>query len=459
MTGEFPPPDDRLKGMVKVVQFPVRRDVLNVASSSDQNVKEPPNEPDQEIERLAKLERLAYDRERKNAANRLKIRVGLLDRLVDAKRGQPYDEGKQGHALNLAEPEAWPDPVDGAKLLDDVAAIIGRHVVMSDHAADAAALWVLHTHLVQNFAVSPRLAITSPEKGCGKTTLLDVLSHLVARPLLTANTTAAATFRIVAMKQPTLLIDEADTFLADNNELRGILNSGHRQGGSVIRIVGDDLEPRAFATYSACAIALIGKLPATLADRSVTIELRRRRPDEAIETFRFDRTGRLDDLARQASRWAIDDFSLVRGADPKMPEGVHNRAADNWRPLLAIADAVGGQWPERARRAARSAAAARQDNDDSARLMLLVDVQAIFNQRGMDRLPSADIIEALTAMENRPWAEFRSGKPISPIGLARLLSAYKISPGTIRTENGTPKGYYLADFQDAFDRYLLSKEE
>jgi putative DNA primase/helicase len=365
---------------------------------------------------------------------------------------------KQGRAFAFSQPDPWPVPVDGARLLDDIQAQIRRHIVMSDHAADTAALWVLHTYLVSQFGVSPRLAIVSPEKGCGKTTLLDVLSHLVPRPLLAANISVAATFRILEMHQPTLLIDEADTFLKNNDELRGILNSGHRQNGSVIRIVGDDLEPRAFATYSACAIAKIGNLPPTLADRSVTIELRRRLPYEKIDGFRFDRTVRLDELARRASRWAIDGAGLIKGADPDMPSGVHNRAADNWRPLLAIADAVGEGWSERARRAAFSASADRVA-EDSIQLMLLADIRAIFQKEDADRLPSAGIVAALTALEGRPWGEYRNGAPISQSGLARLLSVYKISPGTIRIDGATPKGYYLSQFEDAFERYLPASEE
>ena len=263
---------------------------------------------------------IEYGRQRKDAAASLGITVSLLDKLVAAER-EP-DDIKQGRALSLPEPEPWPEPVNGAELLDTLSASIRRHVVMPDHAADTVALWLLHTYLLDCFGISPRLAITSPEKGCGKTTLLDVLSHLVMRPLPTGNATVSATFRVVEMKRPTLLIDEADTFLPDNQELRGILNTGHRQGGFVLRTVGDDFEPRAFSTYSACGIALIGKLPATLADRSVPIDLQRRRPDEAIKAFRFDRTDHLDQLARQAARWAQDNADHVRGADPDIPDGV-----------------------------------------------------------------------------------------------------------------------------------------
>jgi hypothetical protein len=311
----------------------------------------------------------------------------------------------------------------------------------------------MHTYLLDCFGISPRLAITSPEKGCGKTTLLDVLLHLVMRPLPTANATASAIFRVVEMQQPTLLIDEADTFLSKNEELRGILNSGHCKGGSVIRTVGEDFEPRAFSTYSACAIALIGKLPATLTDRSVPIELRRRRPDEAIEAFRFDRTGPLTQLGSKAARWAMDHAAHVRGADPDMPASIFNRAADNWRPLLAIADAAGGDWPARARRAVQSLAATG-DEEQSSRVTLLADIRSIFAERRVDRMASAELVEALVAIEERPWVEWKGGKAITANGLARVLAPFKIKPGTIRTADGTPKGYVLSQFDDAFARYL-----
>jgi putative DNA primase/helicase len=224
--------------------------------------------------------------------------------------------------------------------------------------------------------------------------------------------------------------------------------------GSVLRTIGDDFEPRSFSTYSACAIALIGKLPATLADRSVPIELRRRRSDEPIEPFRFDRIERLDQLARKTARWAADNGDRIRGADPDMPAGIFNRAADNWRPLLAIADAAGGEWPARARRAIQRTGAAAGDDEQSVRVLLLADIRVIFAERGADRMASAELVEALVAIEGRPWAEWKAGKPISANGLARALAPFRIKPDTIRMSDRTPKGYQLAHFQDAFDRYL-----
>src|SRR5215469_9295265 len=242
---------------------------------------------DAEIARLAALSPLQYEQQRKDAAEQLGMRASILDKLVRAER--PDDDNKQGGAIEFPEPELWPEPLNGALLLDDIATAIRDHVVMSDVARDTAALWVLHTYLPDRSLVSPRLAIASPEKRCGKTTMLDVLARLALKSLPTANVTAAAIFRVVEAYRPTLLIDEADTFLRDNAELRGIVNSGHRRGGQVLRTIGDDHEPRAFSTYSACAIALIGRLPETLHDRSVIVSLKRRLSSEAIKPFRPDR--------------------------------------------------------------------------------------------------------------------------------------------------------------------------
>jgi hypothetical protein len=217
-----------------------------------------------EIEKLARMPAIEYDRERKAAGKRLGLsRLSLLDALVKAKRaelGFDADDGKQGHAIEFATPEPWPDSVDGAELLNGLAKAVRKYVALSDFARDTTALWTLHTYLIDRFLVSPRLGIHSPTKQCGKTTLLDILSRLALRSLSTANVTCAAIFRVIEGYQPTLLVDEADTFLHDNDELRGVLN-GNRKGSQVLRTVGDDFEVRAFATYSACAIALIGSLP------------------------------------------------------------------------------------------------------------------------------------------------------------------------------------------------------
>jgi putative DNA primase/helicase len=405
---------------------------------------------DAEVERLAALSPVQYEQQRKDAAEKLGLRASILDKLVQAER--PDDGSAQGSTIEFPEPELWPAPVNGAQLLDAIACAISNHVVLADTARDTTALWVLHSYLLDRFLVTPRLAITSPEKRCGKTTLLDVLGRLVLKPLPAAHVTAAAMFRTIEACRPALLIDEADTFLRDNDELRGIINSGHRKGGFVLRTVGDDHEPRAFATYAACAIALIGRLPETVHDRSVVVALKRRLPSEAIASFRPDRAGHLDLLARQTARWAADNAERIADADPEMPEGVFNREADNWRPLLAIADAAGDDWPERARDALKTAHTA--EDDESRLAMLLADIKRAFAERATDRLPSASLVAMLVEIEGHPWAEYRRGKPMTQNQLARALKPLGVAPEVIREGDSTPRGYTIGQFAEAFERYL-----
>jgi len=192
---------------------------------------------DAELTRLAKLPLVEYERVRKTAAEALGFRTAILDRLIAterAKLGLDRDDGKQGRPIEFVTPEPWPAPVDGPALLDDVAAVLGCHV-MGEHERVAAALWSVHTYLLDRLMISPRLAIRSAVKGSGKTTLLDVLVRLVPRPLLAASVTASAIFRVIAAHTPTLLVDEADTLFRDGDEaLRGVLNAGHRKGGVVL---------------------------------------------------------------------------------------------------------------------------------------------------------------------------------------------------------------------------------
>lgn len=267
-----------------------------------------------EIARLAALPTIKYEQERKGAAEALGVRAPILDRLVQderARSGLDGDTSLQGRAISFSELEQWPEPVVGAELLDQISNAIGSHVIMPEASRDACAFWAALTFLLDGTMISPRLAITSPTRGCGKTTLLDVLSQLVLRPLPAANVSASAIFRVVEGFRPTLMIDEADTFLRDNDELRGVLNSGHRKGGSVLRNVGDDHEVRSFSTFGACAIALIGQLPGTLADRSVPITLTRRKRDEMITPFRLDRVEHLVVLARKLARWTGDNAVAI----------------------------------------------------------------------------------------------------------------------------------------------------
>jgi hypothetical protein len=417
-------------------------------------------EADAKVIELAGLTNIAYGRERKKAAEAMALPVAWLDKIVRSKKaeiiaqangGVEAEIGGQGRPINLPKPELWPDKVDGAALLSAITKAVSRYMVMEPGAAECVALWAVHAHALDSFGITPRLSITSPRPQCGKTTLLDIIYRLAVRPLLAVSVSASSVFRVVEVARPTLLVDEADTFLPGNDELRGVLNSGHRRGGSVIRVVGEAMEVREFSTFAPAAIAMIGHLPGTLADRSISITLKRKRADEPVESFRYDKTEELDQLARMCARWAADNLARLREADPVVPANLYNRAADNWRPLLAIADAAGGEWPERA----REIAAATVDADQAKRIGLLADIRDVFDKQQVDKIKSADLAAALVAMEGHPWAEHgKAGKPLSANSLARMLTNDGISPSSIRLGEDTGKGYERAQFEDAFARYL-----
>jgi len=261
-------------------------------------------------------------------------------------------------------------------------------------------------------------------------------------------------FRIVEKFSPTLLIDEADSFLGDNDELRGINNSGHRRWAAfVLRTVGDEHEPRQFSTWGPKAIALIGKLPSTWEDRSLVIAMRRRALGEIVKRFRHaESQAAAIPLRRMAFRWSSDNLAGLQASDPIMPEELNDRAMDNWRPLVSIADLAGGEWPVRARAAALALSKDTEEADGSALIDLLVELREIFTDR--DRIASAELVEHLGAKAESRWAEWSHGKPITQRQIARLLAPLKITPKTIRFGDETAKGYLAEWFNDALSRYV-----
>lgn len=215
----------------------------------------------------------------------------------------------------MVEPLAWEEPVDGAALLEAIVAEVRRYLIMPEHAPEAVALWILHAHAHDAFQCSPILAVVSPEKRCGKTRTLDVMRNLVPKGVFTSNTSPAAVFRIIEKYTPTLLVDEMDTFLAYKDELRGVINSGHQRSGAfVMRVSGDELEPKLYSTWGPKVLAMIGKLPGTLADCSIEIPMKRKRPEERVARFRAIRPGNLPNIKRQCIRWAQDDLITLRDA-------------------------------------------------------------------------------------------------------------------------------------------------
>lgn len=273
--------------------------------------------------------------------------------------------------------------------------------------------------------------------------------------------TAAVLTRKIDAESPTLLLDESDAAFGGEKEyaeaLRGVLNTGHRRGGTASCCAGQgtNLSFRDFSTYCAKAIAGIGKLPDTVADRAISVRLKRTARNEKVERFRLrDVESESRKLQEKIEAWCSGIIPTLRDARPELPNELTDRQQDGAEPLLAIADAAGGDWPRAIRQSLIELCAGAQAADSSIGVQLLADIWQVFDSRGVDRLASADLVAALCEIETSPWVEWFHGKPITPGKLARLLSSHEIKPHTIRIGDKTPKGYQRDEFEDAWTRYL-----
>ncbi len=228
---------------------------------------------------------------------------GLLEAQVRATSPRPPVLAAQAAAsdpsarrsMKLESPEPWPDPVDGAGLADEIAAIFDRYLVLPEGASAAMTLWLFHAHAHEAAVVSPLLLLSSPVRQCGKTRALELISGLVPRSLMTSNMTGAALFRSIEKFRPTLCIDEADSFLRLREDMRNLLNAGHSRAGAwVVRCAERTHEPQRFSTWAPKVVALIGRLHDTLESRSIIVQMRRRARHETVESMRLDRPAMLE---------------------------------------------------------------------------------------------------------------------------------------------------------------------
>jgi hypothetical protein len=339
---------------------------------------------------------------------------------------------------------------------------LGRFVAYPSVDAHVAhTLWVAHTHLMDAWESTPRIAFLSPEPASGKTRALEASELLVPNPVEAVNVTAAYLFRKVGHEDgpPTVLFDEIDTVFgpkaADHEEIRGLLNAGHRRGAVAGRCVvrGKIIETEEIPAYCAVALAGLGDLPDTILTRCVVIRMRRRGPGERVEAYR--RRIVKDDghaLAKRLAAWSRTIVADVRDAWPTMPAGIEDRDSDVWEPLLAVADAAGGTWPDRARVAAVAHVAASKAGTPSLGIRLLADLKDVFSLREV--MSTEEVLTGLLAIDEAPWSEIARGKPLNARGLAQRLKQYGVSSRNIRVGDSVPKGYRREDLHDAWTRYL-----
>jgi hypothetical protein len=379
--------------------------------------------------------------------------VPATPRMAEQPAQDCSERALQGTAIILAERIAADAEVDGKTLLDSIRDTIKRYVILDPQDAVAVALWIASSYAFNEFFIFPRLRLRSATKQCGKSTLLDVIESLVNKPLTVSNVTGAALVRLISAQRPVMLLDEADRYMRNDEDLTSIVNAGHKRNGVVTRCVGDDQEVRVFSAWAPMVIAAIRELPGTVEDRSITITMRRKTKDQSVQRFRTDRPpAEFGTLASKALRWAFDHAVTLGNADPAMPAIIGNRAADNWRPLLAVADAAGEEWGKLAREVAK----ARTGDEDEIRVRLLRDIKEVFTETAIH---SCDLVQKLNAIEDAPWSEFQKGKSLSQAKLSHLLHDFGIKATQVKIGHINRNGFHREQFEPLFAAYLAPGEE
>ena len=389
------------------------------------------------------------------------VRLADVDKAYDEATDRDADQaGAQGRPVEYDDPEPWPDPVDGAEVLNAYETLFDEYAVTPEGGAAAASVWALFGWVFRAFGVCPNLMISAPERGSGKTTLTGLLSWMVPRANPVSDASAAAIYRGIARDRPTLLFDEAQHFLKRRPEdpVRGILLASFtRRFAFVDRCEGEANEVRRFDVYAPKAMNgrnLVG-IDDMLTSRSVVIPMTR--SPRRLPELREDRDPVGAELRRKAARWRDDNMDRLQAADPDMGDLIH-RGAQVWRPLFAVADAAGGDWPAKIRAAARALteAAERIVPGDTLGVELLRDCRQAFEDAGdPDRMQARALDAALHGMDERPWATLTNGKdPMTPQWRGRKLSGFGVKVAKKREGGKTPGFYYRADFREAWDAYL-----
>jgi putative DNA primase/helicase len=365
--------------------------------------------------------------------------------------------------VKLFDLDPWHESVDMSQLMGEVKTSIKLFVQLKDEEAIAIAFWILHCYFIrppkqpQLFQCSPILNITSPEKRCGKSTLRELIEELVPRPLSVMGITPSALFHTIEAKCPTFLIDEADTFLRNNNDLTRLINSGYKQDGMTMRMVGNTYdETMSFSTWCAKCIVGIGKnLMDTTKDRSITIRLKRKKNGENI--LSKNRVLRDDPdffitLKKKMIRFVLDHEEQIIDDPVEMPIQMDDRTQDNWEGIYQIAAFIGEDTYNKVHLAAMMLSSYRYD-DDSDGIELLKDIKQIIPTIDLEKIPSSTLVDRLNADLMRPWSSM-GHKGLSQHNLANMLREFEIYPIQIGGTNSNQRGYLYDDFEDAFNRYL-----
>jgi hypothetical protein len=371
---------------------------------------------------------------------------------------------REAAAAELAEKG---EHVDGDAVLEAVKAYLKRFVSYpTEHACHAHVLWIAHTHMMDAWDSTPRLGFMSPEPGSGKTRALEVSELFVPRPVHSVNNSLAYMIRKISDEagSPTILYDEVDALFSnkqqpDQAQLLAILNAGYRRGATSGRCTGEGrvVKTEDLPAYSAVALAGLKTLPDALATRTIFIDMRRRAPDEAVEPFR----GRIhraeakhtaEDLrawCAYAAKKITEQYQAKQY--PELPPLIVDRPADCWEPLVSIADAAGGDWPQRARTAAVFMVGNGADRQTLG-VELLYDIRRILHDPA---LHTATLLTHLCNLDESRWLDFDGrGHRLTDRVLADMLKPYGIRSKQVKVQGVNRFGYLRNHFEDAWARYL-----
>jgi hypothetical protein len=355
------------------------------------------------------------------------------------------------------DPEPWKEPINSDELLNDIVSTLKKYIILPEGGDVAITLWLCHAHCLDAFELSPLLQIKSPMKRCGKSTLLGMIGGILPRNISSGSASSASVFRLIDKLQVSICIDEADINVSGKNDFIELLNSSYlRKTARVLRCSGKDHNPYPFSSWGPKVVAGIGNLVDTTEDRSIQINMRRKTfGDRKVEKYLV--LGCMEELTilhSKLARFARDHVDELKKADPIIPEILGDRQADNWRPLLAIADLAGAGWMDKAHKAAL--ALCRGDiEEEGMEEMLLSDLQKLFSERRDElKIFSINIVRYLEELEDRPWPEFKNDRPITQPQLAKILGKFGIKSRSVKISGVTQRGYFISDFKDTFSRYL-----
>lgn len=359
---------------------------------------------------------------------------------------------QQNEITNDVKP--YPEEVDGLELIDSLVQLIKKYIVVTHEEAIAIAYWILQTYNVNMFTYAPRLLIISPEKRCGKSTLLRLLELLCYRAYPTGNCTASVLYKIIEKEQPTVLIDEADTFFGNNSEIKNIINTGFQKRFGVARSCGKNFENiKQYNVFALMAVASINNLPDTIMDRGIKINMRRKLPTEHVELLRdrivFDE---LNTIKQKCKRFMLDYGKQAGEHMITNVKGLNDRACDVWEGMIGIASIIGDE--ARLIKAAQQITLKNAEDTESLKNLLLKHILQIFINNHFFDVSSSELVSGLVEIEDSPWLEYNNGRAITPHKLAFLLKEYKITTFQKNVNGHNTKHYSFEAFADIFARYI-----